>query len=97
MKKSLTFIVFSAFVLVMSCFLTYLITYTETDKLWSDRVESMLSTDGTEVSESMKEPAEAVDERFVYTVDSTDISDGVREGYISALGDKYSMYMDKEQ
>lgn len=93
----MSFVVFAAFILVMSCFLTYLITFTETDKLWRNRVDTMLSTEATEASESMNELADAVSERCIYDVDAKSVSDGVRYGYISALGDKYSMYMDAEQ
>ena len=57
----------------------------------------MLSTDTTEASESINELADAVNERYLYTADAKSASDGVRNGYVSALGDKYSMYMDANQ
>ena len=65
MKKSLSFVVFAAFVLVMSCFLTYLITFTETDKFWRSKVSTMLSTDTTEATEIINENADTKNERYI--------------------------------
>ncbi len=97
MKKSLTHFVIIAFVIVISCFLTYLITFNETDEFWKDRIDGMLSSDSGEESKSLGDLSEVVNERFIYSTDSEKLSDGVKSGYVSALPDKYAMYMSHEE
>lgn len=57
----------------------------------------MLATDSSEMSKSLGELADAVGERYIYETDAAVASDGVKDGYVHALGDKYSMYMDTEE
>lgn len=97
MKRSPSFYAALLFVFVAACFLTYLITFTETDKFWRNKIDEMLATDTSEMSKGLGELADAVGERYVYEAEAENLADGVREGYVSALGDKYSMYMDIEE
>jgi hypothetical protein len=55
-KKPLPLLVASTFVLVAACFLTFLITYTETDTFWRDRINEMLEIVSLPIS-SAEEPS----------------------------------------
>ncbi len=97
MKKLLQGIPVLAFIFVSACFLTYQITYTMTDNMWKDRVDDMLKSSQADVSGGLSELSETVATNYLYPVDEETLTDGVMDGYVEALPDNFSMYMDSEQ
>ena len=97
MKKFLPHTAVMLFVFVAACFLTYQITFTETDKFWKEKIDGMLATDTSAMSKSLGELADAVGERCIYEINPENSSDAVKDGYVSSLGDRYSMYMDIDE
>ena len=97
MKKIPSYLLILVFVFVSACFLTYQITYTMTDNLWKNRIDDMLATSDADVSDGFSELAETVSKNYLYSVDEQTLTDGVMEGYVQALPDNFSMYMDEKE
>lgn len=97
MRKIPSLVIIAVFVLVTACFLTYQITFSETDKFWKSKINEMLSSAGPDVSGELGELSETVSENYLYPMEESVLSDGVLEGYVSALPDNFSMYMDVEE
>lgn len=97
MRKIPSFVILAAFVLVTACFLTYQITFSETDKFWKSKIDEMLSSTGPDVSGDLGEISETVNANYLYPVEEKTLSDGVLEGYVSALPDNFSMYMNETE
>ncbi len=85
------------FLFVAACFLTYQITFSVTDRFWKDRIDGMLSDNTADVSPGLSELSDTVMANYLYPADEETLSDGVKEGYVSALPDNFSMYLDEEQ
>lgn len=96
MKKKEHFFPLALFVLLCACFLTFQITYTETDSYWRENVTNMINSPASSVSQDLAEISETVSENFVGKVDDENASKYVLSGYVESL-DRFSMYMDKEQ
>lgn len=85
------------FVFVAACFLTYQITYTVTDKFWKDRIDNMLSANTADVTPGLSEISDTVMANYLYPADEKTLNDGVKNGYVQALPDDFSMYLDEQQ
>ena len=97
MKKILSYLPHIVFVFVSACFLTYQITYTITDNMWRDRVDDMLLSQKADVSGGLSEISDTVAANYLYDVDEKVLAEGVMDGYVNALSDNFSMYMDENQ
>lgn len=95
MKRIPSFLLILVFVFVSACFLTYQITYTMTDNFWKSRIDDMLTTADPDVSDGFSELSETVSKNYLYPVDEKTLTDGVMKGYVQALPDDFSMYMDE--
>lgn len=97
MKKLPSYLLILAFVFVSACFLTYQITFTMTDNFWKSRIDDMLTTSAPDVSNGLTELSETVSKNYLYSMDEKTLTDGVMKGYVQALPDNFSMYMDESE
>ena len=97
MKKLPSYFLVLVFVLVSACFLTYQITYTLTDNLWKNRIDDMLVKNAPDVSDGLSELSETVSKNYLYPANEEILTRGVMDGYVHALPDNFSMYMDSLQ
>lgn len=81
------------FVFVAACFLTAQITYNETDKQWKNEIERLISTSESELSESLLDVSETVNENSLYKGTENSLADGISKGYVEALDDRFAMYL----
>ena len=95
MKKLPSYILVLMFVFVSACFLTYQITYTFTDNIWKSRVNDMLKSSGPDVSDGFYELSETISKNYLYPSSQEMLQKGVMSGYVKALPDNFSMYMDE--
>ena len=96
MQRKLPNLSIILFVIVAACFVTSLITYVETDKFWKSEVDRLLVSSESETVKDLPELIETVKANYVYQENPEQLSDGVLGGYINALPDRFSMYMDKD-
>ena len=97
MKKNPSVLLIVIFIFVSACFLTYQITYTLTDNFWKSRIDDMLTTSAPDISDGFSELSETVSKNYLYSADEKTLTEGVLNGYIQALPDDFSMYMDEEE
>ena len=97
MKKNPSVLLIIIFIFVSACFLTYQITYTLTDNFWKSRIDDMLTTSAPDISDGFSELSETVSKNYLYSADEKTLTEGVLNGYIQALPDDFSMYMDEEE
>lgn len=97
MKRIPSYFFIAVFILVTACFLTYQITFSETDKFWKSRIDEMLASKDAAVSGTLGEIAQTVAENYYYPTEEKVLSDGVLDGYVLALPDNFSMYMNEEE
>ena len=93
MKKYLKILPPFMFLTVAACFLTFQITYTETDKMWSGRVSEMIKTSSSYITEPLSEIVTLVNESYYGKIEETELLHGSVDGFMSALDDNYSMHM----
>ena len=97
MKKLPSYVLVLVFAFVSACFLTYQITYTFTDNIWKSRVNEMLKSDGSDVSDGFYELSETVSRNYLYPTSEQTLQTGIMSGYVTALPDNFSMYMDENE
>lgn len=97
MKKLVSCLPVVVFFIVSACFLTFQVTYTMTDNFWKSRIDDMLNTSGADISQGLSELSETVDKNYLYPLDEKTLTAGVIEGYVKALPDSFSMYMDENE
>lgn len=85
------------FILVSACFFTFQITYNRVDSLWRKNVDSMIRTEGTRITDDLSAMQNAVSSGYLYDVSEDALIDGVMAGSVSALGDRYAMYLNEKQ
>ncbi len=85
------------FILVAACFFTFQITYNRVDSLWRKNVDSMIRTEGTRMTDDLSAMQNALSSSYLYEVTEDALLDGIMRGSVSALGDKYAMYLNKKQ
>ena len=93
MKNILKMLPPFVFLTVAACFITFQITYTETDKMWTKRVSEMIKTGSSYITEPLSEIVTLVNESYYGDIDETELLHGSVDGFISALDDNYSMHM----
>ena len=97
MQKIVRYLPILLFVLVAACFLTFQITYNETDSRWRERVSDMLATDSKETNEGLSGLTGVVNEHYLYEVKGETMSEGAMTGLVRALPDNFSMYMNQKE
>ncbi len=97
MRKPFQFLPIALLVLVSACFITFQITYRETDSRWKERVSEMLATDSTETNEGLSALTKTVTDNYLFEAKSNVMSDGAMKGLVSALPDNFSMYMNEKE
>lgn len=96
MLKKVPFLSIIVFVIVAACFLASLITYVETDKFWKNEVDRLLVSSRRETTKDLSELMDTVGNNYVYPTESSVLAEGVMKGYVDALPDRFSMYMDEK-
>jgi len=97
MKRNFAFLPVFLFITVAACFFTFQITYRKTDELWRKNVDAMIRTDSTRINDNLSEARSAVSGNFVYDVSEDKLVDGIIEGFVEGLGDKFAMYLNKNR
>ena len=95
MLKKVPFLSVIVFIIVAACFLASLITYVETDKFWKNEVDRLLVSSESETTKDLSELIDTVNANYVCQTEPSALSEGVMKGYVDALPDKFSMYMDE--
>ncbi len=97
MRNLLRYLPVALFILVSACFVTFQITYRETDSRWRDRVSDMLVTEGTQTNEGLSALTKVVGENYLYEAKGDVMSEGAMTGLVKALPDNFSMYMNEKE
>ena len=97
MKRNPAFLPAVIFIFVAACFFTFQITYHKTDRMWRENVDNMLRTEATRVGDDLSALQEAVSNSFYYSTDENNTVDGIMNGYISGLNDRFAMYLNSKQ
>lgn len=97
MKRNFAFVPAFLFVTVAACFFTFQITYRKIDGLWKSSVDKMIRTDTTRINENLSSAQSAVSGDYLYSLNENNVVDGIMNGYINGIGDKYAMYLNKKQ
>lgn len=97
LKKLPSYLLVLVFVFVSACFLTFQITYTSTDKFWKNKIDTMLSAEKADIAPGLSEIADTVRANYLYPTDESALGEGIKDGYVKALADDFSMYLDEEQ
>lgn len=96
MNRKVRYFILIVFVLLAACFITFQITYSETDRFWSNRVTEMLYSGRTEIINDLSELTEVVSENCIKKVEQESASSKTLQGYMESV-DRFSMYMDEEE
>lgn len=96
MNRKARYILLLVFVLLAACFITFQITYTETEKFWKNKVSDMLYSGRTEIINDLSELTEVVSRNAVKNPESGAATAKTLQGYMQAL-DRFSMYMDEDE
>ncbi len=97
MQGKIRFAAIFAFVIISACFITFQITYRETDEIWQERVSDMIATDSTEISESLASLSQLVSDNYLYEVKNDTVIEGALSGLVLSLPDNFSMYLSKSR
>ena len=97
MKRNSAFIPAVLFLAVTACFITFQIAYRVTDNMWRENVDSMIRTEATRISDDLAVAQEAVSGSFLYETSENSLVNGIMNGYVSGLNDRYAMYLDSKQ
>lgn len=65
--------------------------------MWRKNVDKMIRTDTTRINENLSAVQSAVADDYFYTVNENNLIDCIMNGYLNGIGDKYAMYMNKNQ
>ncbi len=93
----MTFLPGFLFILVAACFFTFQITYNRVDSVWRENVDAMIKTEGTRITDDLSAMQNAVSSGYLYDVTEDALLDGIMNGGVSSLGDRYAMYLNKKQ